>query len=78
LKLFDFGRSKKGTGVFEFKRHWNTTLRELPYETILIRRKSLPNFSPANPKFDLAIRVWRKMPLPITRLLGPRLIRLFP
>jgi FemAB-related protein (PEP-CTERM system-associated) len=78
LVLFDFGRSKKGTGVFEFKRHWNTTMRELPYEMILIRRKGLPNFSPANPKFDLAIRLWRKVPLPITRWLGPRLIRLFP
>ena len=78
FKLFDFGRSKKGTGVFEFKRHWNTVMRELPYEMILVRRKSLPNFSPANPKFGLAIRLWRSVPLPITRILGPRLIRLFP
>jgi len=75
---FDFGRCKRGTGVFEFKRHWNTTMRELPYEVVLVRRKELPNFSPANPRFDLAIRLWRKMPLWLTRLLGPRLIRLFP
>jgi FemAB-related protein (PEP-CTERM system-associated) len=76
--VFDFGRSKKGTGVFEFKRHWNTTMRELPYEVLLVNRKELPNFSPANPRFDLAIRIWRKLPLPVTRVLGPRLIRLFP
>lgn len=78
LKTFDFGRSKRGTGVFEFKRHWNTTMRELPYELVLIRRKELPNFSPANPKFDLAIRLWRMVPLWLTRLIGPKLIRLFP
>jgi FemAB-related protein (PEP-CTERM system-associated) len=78
LKTFDFGRCKRGTGVFEFKRHWNTTMRELPYELVLIRRKELPNFSPANPKFDLAIRLWRLVPLWITRLIGPKLIRLFP
>ena len=76
--IFDFGRSKKGTGPFDFKRHWNTVMRELPYEMILVKRTELPNFSPANPKFELAIRLWKMMPLPLTRLLGPRLIRLFP
>jgi hypothetical protein len=78
LKTFDFGRCKRGTGVFEFKRHWNTTMRELPYEMVLVRRKELPNFSPANPRFGLAIRLWQMVPLWLTRLLGPRLIRLFP
>jgi lipid II:glycine glycyltransferase (peptidoglycan interpeptide bridge formation enzyme) len=78
LTTFDFGRCKRGTGVFEFKRHWNTTMRELPYEMVLVRRKELPNFSPANPRFGLAIRLWQMVPLWLTRLLGPRLIRLFP
>ena len=78
FRTFDFGRCKRGTGVFEFKRHWNTTMRQLPYEIVLVRRKVLPNVSPANPKFELAIRVWRVMPLWLTRLLGPILIRLFP
>jgi len=75
---FDFGRSKKETGTFEFKRHWGTVMRELPYEVLLVRRKDPPNFSPKNPKFDLAIKVWRLLPVGITRMLGPRLIRLFP
>ncbi len=78
FQVFDFGRSKRGTGVFEFKRHWQTTMRELPYEMLLVRRRSLPDFSPANPKFGLAIRMWQKVPLPVTRIVGPRLIRLFP
>jgi len=76
--VFDFGRSKKGTGTFEFKRHWGTTLRELPYEILLVTRKRLPNFSPQNPKFELAIRAWRRLPLPVANALGPRLVRLFP
>lgn len=76
--LFDFGRTKKGTGVFDFKRHWNTEMRELPYEIVLIKRRQLPDFSPLNPRFELAIRCWKKVPLPITRMLGPRLIELFP
>jgi len=76
--MFDFGRSKKNTGTFEFKRHWNTTMRELPYEMILVKRKELPNFSPANPRFEAAIAIWKRLPLAVTRVLGPYLIRLFP
>lgn len=75
---FDFGRSKKDTGTFEFKRHWGTTMRELPYEVMLVKRKDPPNFSPKNPKFELAIQAWQRLPLGLTRILGPHLIRLFP
>lgn len=78
LTRFDFGRSKKGSGAHLFKSHWGMEERELPYEILLVRRKSLPNFSPANPKFSLAIRMWQKMPLWLTRAAGPWLIRLFP
>jgi len=76
--VYDFGRTKLGTGTFEFKRHWNTTQRELPYEVLLVERKDLPNFSPINPKFELATRLWRRIPLPLTRIAGPWLVRLFP
>jgi FemAB-related protein (PEP-CTERM system-associated) len=77
-RIFDFGRSKRDTGTFEFKKHWNTTLRELPYEIVLIKRKDLPNFSPANPRFVFLIRVWRRIPLPLTRLLSRFALPLFP
>lgn len=76
--IFDFGRCKRDTGVFEFKRHWATEMRELPYEIVLIKRKEMPNFSPTNTKFQPAIKIWQKMPLPLTRAIGPHLIRLFP
>jgi FemAB-related protein (PEP-CTERM system-associated) len=75
---FDFGRSKRNTGAFEFKTHWNTTMRPLPYEVILIRRKELPNFSPANPKFEMMTRLWRRLPLPVARSLSPIISPLFP
>jgi FemAB-related protein (PEP-CTERM system-associated) len=78
FRTFDFGRSKRDTGTFDFKKHWNTRLRELPYEIILVKRKELPNFSPANPKFSLAIQAWRKLPLPVTRALSRFAFPLFP
>lgn len=78
-RLFDFGRSKKGfKGSYEFKAHWGMTERELPYEMLLVRRKQLPNFSPANPLFDLPMKIWSRLPLGVTRILGPHLIKLVP
>lgn len=76
--IFDFGRSKLDTGTFEFKKHWLSVQRPLPYEMLLVRRKALPDFTPKNPKFFLPIEIWKRLPLPVTRVLGPRLIRLFP
>jgi FemAB-related protein (PEP-CTERM system-associated) len=77
-RIFDFGRSKLGSGTVEYKRYWGTTMRELPYEILLINRKEVPNFSPQNPKFELAIKIWQRLPLPVTRALGPQLVKLFP
>ena len=78
FRRFDFGRSKYNTGTFDFKRHWVTEMRELPYEILLVNRKELPDIGPANPKFDLALQVWRRVPLGLTRVVGPALVRLFP
>ena len=75
---FDFGRCKRDTGVFQFKKHWNTTMRELPYEIVLVNRKALPNFSPANRKFALFIRMWQMLPLPVARILSRKLLPMFP
>lgn len=77
-RRFDFGRSKKGSGSYDFKSHWGMVERELPYEILPVRRKSIPNFSPANAAFRLPIEIWRRLPLWLTRMLGPFLIRLTP
>ncbi len=78
-RVFDFGRSKiQESGSFDFKSHWGMAVRELPYEILLVRRKALPNYSPNNPKFQAFIRIWQKLPLSLTRALGPMLIRLVP
>jgi FemAB-related protein (PEP-CTERM system-associated) len=76
--VFDFGRSKKaGSGSYDFKAHWGMMELELPYEMLLVRRKELPNFSPNNPVFDLPMKLWRKMPLGLTRAIGPMFLRFF-
>ena len=76
---FDFGRSKKfDSGSYEFKSHWGMEIRDLPYEMLLVGRKKLPNYTPNNPTFRAPIAVWRRVPLWMTRLIGPHLIRLVP
>ena len=70
-KIYDFGRSKKGTGSFDFKKRWGQEMTDLPYQYFLVRKKSLPDTSPLNPKFSLSINIWRKLPLPIANTLGP-------
>lgn len=77
-RLFDFGRSKKESGSYHFKEHWGMTIRELPYEMLLVTRKELPNFSPNNPKFELALKLWKSLPYSVTRIIGPRLLKLVP
>ncbi len=69
--IYDFGRSKKGTGSFDFKKHWGMTMTDLPYQYDLVGQKSLPDTSPLNPRFDLGIRLWRKLPLPVANAIGP-------
>lgn len=78
IKFFDFGRSKLGTGAHAFKSQWNMRERALPYQFHLVKRQDMPNFSPANPRFQRAIELWKRMPFPLTKLLGPALVKLFP
>lgn len=72
---FDFGRSKIDTGSYNFKRHWGFEPQPLSYQYYLHRLSELPNLSPANPKYKRKIELWRKMPLPLTKLIGPQLSR---
>src|SRR5271157_2250635 len=78
IRRFDFGRSKKNTGAYQFKSAWNMQVDVLTYQVCMIRRRSPPNFSPANPKFALASNLWSRLPLKATTWLGPHVVRWFP
>jgi FemAB-related protein (PEP-CTERM system-associated) len=78
VRYFDFGRSKLGTGSYAFKTQWNMRERPLPYQFHLVERKTMPNYSPTNSRFKLATNCWKYLPFPVTKILGPALVRLFP
>jgi FemAB-related protein (PEP-CTERM system-associated) len=74
-RIFDFGRSKVGTGAFHFKRNWGFDPEPLSYEYKLRRGGAVPNLSPLNPKYRLFVQLWRRLPLPIANAVGPVLAR---
>ena len=74
-KVFDFGRSKRGTGSFDFKRNWGFEPQPLCYEYLLLRRDAIPQNNPANPKYRAFIAMWKRLPLPIANRLGPLIVR---
>ncbi len=77
-RVFDFGRSRVGTGSYHFKRHWGFEPRPLPYQYLLVRGTSLPHLHPSNPRLQWAIEAWKRMPFGLTKWLGPRLTRYLP
>jgi FemAB-related protein (PEP-CTERM system-associated) len=75
FKLFDFGRSKAGTGAYSFKRNWGFEPTALTYQFRLIRAEKIPEVNPLNPKFQAFIALWRRLPVPLTKVLGPPIVR---
>jgi FemAB-related protein (PEP-CTERM system-associated) len=71
IKIFDYGRSKIGTGSYSFKKNWGFTPEPLFYEFHLVKSKTMPDINPLNPKYQLFIAAWKRLPLPISQFIGP-------
>lgn len=76
-RVFDFGRSREGTGAYHFKRHWGFEPTPLPYQYVLFKG-SMPDVSPSNPRMRHLIAAWQRTPLPMTKLIGPVLTKYLP
>lgn len=71
-RVFDFGRSRKGSGAFSFKARQGFEAKDVHYSFRLVKDEGLPTFNPSNPKTRILQRTWQKLPLAITRRLsGP-------
>jgi FemAB-related protein (PEP-CTERM system-associated) len=77
-RRFDFGRSKKGTGAFKFKKNMGMEPIELEYQYDLVTAKEMPQVNPNNPKYEKVIRAWQKLPLAATKILGPMIQKRLP
>jgi FemAB-related protein (PEP-CTERM system-associated) len=75
LRVFDYGRSKQGTGSFDFKKNWGFEALPLHYEYKLLRRETIPQNNPSNPKYRAFIGMWRRLPRPVANAIGPSIVR---
>jgi FemAB-related protein (PEP-CTERM system-associated) len=73
--VFDFGRSKVGTGPYSFKRNWGFEPRPIAHQYRLLGRKTLPDVNPNNPRYALLIQAWRRLPIPVANAISPMLSR---
>jgi FemAB-related protein (PEP-CTERM system-associated) len=74
-RLFDFGRSKIGTGAYAFKRNWGFEPTPLVYQFQLAVGSNAPDLNPLNPKFRLLVAAWKRLPLPLATRLGPLIVK---
>ena len=74
-RSFDFGRSKVDTGSYRFKKHWGFEPEPLNYEYFLVKSAEMPDLNPNNPKYALFIKAWKKLPVGMSRMLGPWLAK---
>ena len=77
-KLFHLGRSTSETGATFYKSKWNAVTRQLYWEYVLNKEAKVPDLTVDNPKYDLAIKIWKNLPVAITRFIGPSLAKSIP
>lgn len=78
LRKFDFGRSTPGDGPYRFKEQWGARPVPLHWEYWLRDEGRLPDLSPANERYQRVIEIWRRLPLRVTRWIGPAIVRGIP
>lgn len=76
--VFDFGRSSKDGGTYRFKKQWGAEPVQLHWSYWLADSDELPEINPENSRYSLAIRLWQKMPVRLTQMIGPALARNLP
>ncbi len=76
--IFDFGRCTKGSGTYRFKKQWGGEEKTLFWYYMLREGQGIPEVNPNNPRYKIAIKVWQKLPLTVTKLFGPALVKHIP
>jgi len=70
---FDFGRSSPGEGTYKFKQQWGAKPNPLNWHYISLKGKSVDTETSEASKFDKAVQYWTKLPLSVTKIIGPML-----
>jgi len=76
--IFDFGRSTVGSGPHRYKLQWSSQEVPLYWDYWSPEGKNRSDPDPANPKYDIFIRLWHRLPLRLANVLGPSIVRRLP
>ncbi len=77
-RKLDFGRSTPGEGTYQFKKQWGARMVQLYWQYQLRDGNAPPEITPDNPKYRFAIQAWQRLPLMLTNLIGPHIVRCIP
>ena len=77
-QFFDFGRSSKDAGTYRFKKQWGAKAQQLYWYYWLPEGGEMPELNPNNPKYKLLIAVWQKLPVWLTKWIGPPVVKYLP
>lgn len=75
---FDFGRSTVNAGTYRFKKQWGAKPRQLYWHYWLADGEEVPKMNPDNPKYKLVINTWQKLPVWLTKIIGPHIVKNLP
>jgi FemAB-related protein (PEP-CTERM system-associated) len=75
--LFDFGRCSPESPTYRFKKQWGAMPVQAVWQYYL-RQGSTRDMRPDNPKYETLIRIWKKLPVRLTCMLGPSIVRGIP
>ena len=78
FRQFDFGRSTPHEGTYRFKEQWGAKPYPLNWYYWLPNGREMPQVNPRNPKYRTAIAVWQRLPVSVTRLIGPGIVKYIP
>jgi len=68
---FDFGRSAPYEGTFKFKEQWGAVPHKLSWIYATPSHKTFLDTGYDRSRFERAITCWKKLPVPLTKLIGP-------
>lgn len=77
-QYFDFGRSTLDAGTFKFKKQWGAEPCQNYWYCLLPENAAKPELNPDNPKLKLFILLWKFMPVWLTKIIGPTIIKGIP
>jgi FemAB-related protein (PEP-CTERM system-associated) len=75
---FDFGRSTADAPTYRFKKQWGAQPVQLHWHYWLADGGELPRLNPDNPKYRAAIAIWQRLPVWLTKLIGPPVVKNLP